>query len=255
MTDNIKAHKDAGILTIVIDRQEKKNALTDAMYRAMTEALTSADKDPEVRVLLFRAEGDLFTAGNDIGEFAATAMGGESPRSVMHFLHALATATKPIVAAVQGSAVGIGTTLLLHCDQVLLAENAKLVTPFVNLALVPEAASSLLLPARIGYARAYAMFAFGDPVSATDAVAWGLANAVVPVSELASAALALARRLASKPLGALVTTKKLMRNAEAITRTIEVESKEFVERLKSPEAREAFTAFAERRPADFTRFS
>ena len=253
MTEHIKTHKDAGILTIVIDRPEKKNALTDAMYRAMTEALTSAESSAEVRVVLFRGEGDMFTAGNDIGEFAATAMSGESPRSVMQFLHALATATKPIVAAVHGSAVGIGTTLLLHCDQVVLAENTKLLTPFVNLALVPEAASSLLLPARIGYARAYAMFALGDPVSATDALAWGLANAVVPASELVTAASALARRLAEKPLGALVTTKKLMRNAEAISRQIEVESVEFVARLKSPEAREAFTAFAERRKPDFTR--
>jgi len=254
MTDHIKTHKDAGVLTIVMDRPEKKNALTDAMYRTMTDALASAEQAADVRVVLIRAEGDLFTAGNDIGEFAATAMGGESPRNVMRLLHALATASKPIVAAVQGSAVGIGTTLLLHCDQVILADNAKLITPFVNLALVPEAASSLLLPARIGYARAFAMFAFGDPVNASDALAWGLANAVVPVGELAAAAEALARRLATKPLGALVATKKLMRDAEAITRQIDVETTQFLSRLKSPEAREAFTAFAERRAPDFTKF-
>lgn len=254
MTDHIKIHKDGGVLTITMDRTEKKNALTDAMYATMTDALESAEQAADVRVILVRAEGDLFTAGNDIGEFAATAMGGESPRNVTRLLHALATATKPIVAAVQGSAVGIGTTLLLHCDQVVLADNAKLITPFVNLALVPEAASSLLLPARIGYARAFAMFAFGDPVSAADALAWGLANAVVPVAELAATAEKLARRLATKPLGALVTTKKLMRDAGAITRQIDVETTQFVARLKSPEAREAFTAFAERRAPDFTKF-
>jgi len=254
MTDHIKTHKDAGVLTIVMDRPEKKNALTDAMYETMADTLISAERSADVRVVLIRSEGDIFTAGNDIGEFAAMAMGGESPRNVRRLIHALATATKPIVAAVQGSAVGIGTTLLLHCDQVVLADNAKLVTPFVNLALVPEAASSLLLPARIGYARAFAMFAFGDPVSATDALAWGLANAVVPVAELAAAAEKLARRLATKPLGALVATKKLMRDAETITRQIAVETTQFVDRLKTPEAREAFTAFAERRAPDFTKF-
>jgi enoyl-CoA hydratase/carnithine racemase len=145
--------------------------------------------------------------------------------------------------------------LLLHCDYVVLAEDALLTTPFVGLALVPEAASSLLLPARIGHARAFGMFALGEAVNAADALAWGLANRVVPLAELNTAAADIARRLAAQPPGALATTKRLMRDAEAISAVMDIESAEFLARLKSPEAAEAFRAFAERRPPDFSKFS
>jgi len=253
MTDHIQIAKSDGLLTLVIDRPAKKNALTDAMYKALADALESARDDAEVRVMLLRGEGDLFTSGNDVGEFAAIAMSGKQPGHVTRFLHALATATKPLVAAVQGRAVGVGTTMLLHCDHVVLADDALLTTPFVNLALVPEAASSLLLPARIGYVRAFAMFALGEPVTAQDAVAWGLANKAVPASELVATAEAFARRLAAQPVGALIATKQLMRDSAALLAQIDRENQHFFERLKTAEAREAFMAFAERRAPRFAR--
>lgn len=185
MTEHIQRHNADGVLTLTLARADKKNAITDAMYGALADALDAAERDHTVRVVLLRAEGDMFSAGNDIGEFASIAMGeGGGQRNVVRFLHALARATRPLVAAVQGRAVGIGTTVLLHCDFVLLADNAQLSTPFVNLALVPEAASSLLMPARLGHVRAFEMFALGDAVSAESALAWGLANRVVPLYQL-----------------------------------------------------------------------
>jgi enoyl-CoA hydratase/carnithine racemase len=225
--------------------------MTDAMYGALADALTAAERDNTVRVVLLRAEGDMFSAGNDIGEFASIAMTGgkgDGERNVIRFLHALARATRPLVAAVQGRAVGIGTTMLLHCDFVLLADNAQLSTPFVNLALVPEAASSLLMPARLGHVRAFEMFALGDAVSAESALAWGLANRVVPLYQLGTEAQAVAARLARQPLGALTETKRLMRDAEL---QMDAESACFAQRLKSPEAHEAFRAFVDRRPPNF----
>ena len=198
-------------------RPDKKNALTNAMYGALADAIEAAETDAAVRVLLIRGEGDMFTAGNDVGEFAAMATGQvQGERHVGRFLQALAQSSRPLVAAVQGRAVGIGTTMLLHCDLVVLAENALLSTPFVNLALVPEAASSLLMPLRIGYARAYEMFALGEAVDAKSALAWGLANSVVPLDKLDAEAQALASRLAKQPAGAISATKRLMRNPEVL---------------------------------------
>jgi len=246
MTDHIRISKSDGVLTLVIDRPAKKNALTDAMYKALADSLEAAHDDPEVRAILLRGEGDMFTSGNDVGEFAAIAMSGQQPQHVTRFLRALATATKPIVAAVHGRAVGVGVTMLLHCDHIVLSDDAQLTTPFVNLALVPEAASSLLLPARIGHVRAFAMFALGEPVSAQDAVAWGIANRAVPAGELVATAEAFARRLAAQPTGALTATKALMRDSAALLAQIETENQRFFERLKSAEAREAFMAFARR---------
>lgn len=242
-----------GVTTLVLDRAARKNALTDAMYGTLADALVAAERDPAQRVLLIRGEGEAFCAGNDVGEFARIAAGqGPAERNVHRFLEALAHATRPIVAAVQGHAVGIGTTMLLHCDQVVLAGDAQLSTPFVGLALVPEAASSLLLPARIGYVRAYAMFALGERVGAADALAWGLANKVVLVASLADEAAALAAKLARQPLGALVATKRLMRSAELLQTQMAAENAEFAGRLQTAEAREAFQAFAEKRVPDFS---
>jgi enoyl-CoA hydratase/carnithine racemase len=252
VTDHIRISRGGGILTLVMNRPDKKNALTNTMYGALADALEGAEHDSEIRVVVIRGEGDMFTAGNDVGEFAA---GGSGPRHVTRFIRALATATKPLVAAVQGKAVGVGTTLLLHCDHVVLADDAQLITPFVNLALVPEAASSLLLPARIGHVRAFAMFAVGDPVNASDALAWGLANSVVAPSDIVATAMAFAERLASQPLGALIATKKLMRATGSITAHMDIESDEFAARLTSPEAQEAFMAFAQRRQPDFRKLA
>ena len=196
MTEHIKVENDGGILNVTMARPDKKNALTNAMYGALADAIEGAETDTAVRVLLIRGEGDMFTAGNDVGEFAAIATGDfQGERHVGRFVQALARSSRPLVAAVQGRAVGIGTTMLLHCDLVVLAENALLSTPFVNLALVPEAASSLLMPLRIGYARAYEMFALGESVDAQSAVAWGLANRIVPLDKLDAEARALAARV------------------------------------------------------------
>jgi enoyl-CoA hydratase/carnithine racemase len=252
-SEHIKTTLSDGVLTLVLDRPAKRNALTDAMYAVLADALEDAAGNPAVRVVLLRSEGEFFTTGNDVGEFAAVAMGGPMPTNVLRFLRALVALTKPIVAAVQGRAVGVGTTLLLHCDHVLLADDALLSAPFVSLALVPEAASSLLLPARIGHLRAFSMFALGDAVSAHDAAAWGLANRVVPRAELAAAAEDVAKRLARQPLGALMITKRLMRDATALSARMDEEGREFVARLTTAEAREAFSAFAERRTPDFSK--
>ncbi len=163
MTEHIKIESRDNILNLTFARPDKKNAITNVMYGALADALVAAETDPAARVIVIRGEGDMFTAGNDVGEFAAIATGAfQGERHVMRFVQAIARATRPLVAAVQGRAVGIGTTMLLHCDFVVLAEDAQLSTPFVNLALVPEAASTLLMPLRIGYARAYEMFALGE---------------------------------------------------------------------------------------------
>jgi len=256
MTEHIRVEKADHILNLTFARPDKKNAITNAMYGALAAAIVGAETDKAVRVIVLRGEGDMFTAGNDVAEFAMMATGAfKGERHVSRFLEAITRSTRPLVAAVQGRAVGIGTTMLLHCDLVVLAENALLSTPFVNLALVPEAASSLLMPLRIGYARAYEMFALGEPVDAESAHAWGLANRVVPLDKLDAEARTLASRLAKQPAGAVSTTKRLMRNPEVLMAQIKTESEQFAARLKTAEAREAFTAFAERRPPDFLKLA
>lgn len=288
ITQDVVVELQDAVLSITLNRSAKKNALTDAMYGMLADAIERADSDTAVRVVLLRAEGDLFSAGNDLADFSRLAeqiagstaaqtatepagaattestepTGPSGPASVItgqmnvwRFLHALAACTTPIVAAVQGKAVGVGTTMLLHADYVVLAEGAQLITPFVDLALVPEAASTLLLPQRIGHVRAFAMFALAEPLAAEDAVATGLANRVVPAEALQDTARQVAAALAAKPAGSLTATKRLMRDAEALGPVIDREVAVFTERLAGPEAREAFAAFAERRSPDFSRFS
>ena len=249
MTGHVLASAQDGVLTLTLNRPEKRNALTDAMYGALADAMEAAEQDPATRVIVFRGVGDGFTAGNDLSEFAASA--GRLGQ-VQRFLAALLGATRPLVAAVHGRAVGIGLTMLLHCDHVVLAEDAQLSAPFVSLALVPEAGSGLLLPARIGHARAFAVFALGEVVSASDALAWGLANRVVPHDALWAAADEVAGRLARQPREAVAATKRLMRDAAALAVQMEAEGAVFRERLGSAEAREAFAAFAERRAPNFS---
>jgi enoyl-CoA hydratase/carnithine racemase len=254
MTEHVKIGVEAGIMTVTLARADKKNALTNAMYGSLADALERAESDPSIRVVLLQGEGDSFTAGNDLGDFAAQSQGKQQgEKHVFRFLGNLAKATRPLVAAVQGNAVGVGTTMLLHCDLVYVAETARLMTPFVNLALVPEAASSLLLPARVGHARAYAMFALGEPIDAATAVSIGLANAVIPLADLHAKARAAAEALTKRPAGALARTKALMRSTEAISSQMERESTIFQAQLKTAEAREAFAAFAERRQPDFSK--
>jgi len=256
MTDQVRVEIDAGVMTITLSRPEKKNALSNAMYGVLADALQAAEADAAVRVVIFQADGDSFTAGNDLQDFAAQATGAfTGERHVLRFLKALAHATRPLIAAVQGQAVGVGTTMLLHCDLVFVTPDARLTTPFVNLALVPEAASSWLLPARIGHARAYAMFALGEAVDGATAVAWGLANGAAELSDLRARARTAADQLAKRPLGALTVTKRLMRDAEKIAELMDTEGAQFAARLQTAEAREAFMAFAERRAPDFSKVS
>jgi enoyl-CoA hydratase/carnithine racemase len=265
MTDTVTATRsadpviveldDGGILTVSLNRADKKNALTDAMYEAVAGALARAQTDKAVRVVLIRGEGESFSGGNDIGDFTAIAMGMKPPEdlAVHRVLKGLADLDKPLVAAVKGFAVGIGTTLLLNADLVFVAEDAKLSTPFVNLALAPEAASSLLMPMRIGHVRAFSMFALGETIDGKTALAWGLANAALPSGEVDAAALKAARALATRPINALRATKRLMRDADALWTVMQRENAAFGAQLTTPEAKEAFMAFAERRPPDFSK--
>ncbi len=227
------------------------------MYGALVRELERASSDPAIRVVLLAAEGDMFTAGNDIGDFAAIATGAKPAETLAAypFIVALARFEKPLVAAVQGNAVGIGLTMLLHCDVVYIGEDAKLTAPFADLALVPEAASSWLLPARAGHARAYAVFALGEAIDSKAAVEIGLATVALPANEVRVQAGVVAQKLAVKPAGALKAIKQLMRDSAAIAAVIEKEKEIFAARLKTPEAAEAFRAFAERRPPDFRKFS
>jgi enoyl-CoA hydratase/carnithine racemase len=254
MSDHVRSDAANGVLTLTIDRPEKKNALTRAMYQALGDAIDGA-ANAAVRCILIQAEGDAFTAGNDLADFAAINRGEPSdpPRAGGNpLLNALARTTTPIVAAVNGRAVGIGTTMLLHCDLVFVSEDAVLTTPFVNLALVPEAASSLLLPARIGHARAFAMFVLGEAVDAKRAVDWGMANAVCPRAELRARARAAADAIAARPASAVRLTKTLMRDPAALAARMEVEGTHFAAQLTSADAKEAFAAFAEKRAPVFT---
>ena len=255
MTDHLRSDVSNGVLTLTLNRPEKKNALTRAMYQALGDGIDGAAHNPEIRCILLQAEGDTFTAGNDLSDFAAAnrgdlaaARGGGNP-----LLIALARATTPLVAAVNGRAVGVGMTVLLHCDLVFVSDDALLTTPFVNLALVPEAASSLTLPTRIGHARAFSMFVLGEAVDARKAVDWGIANAIVPRAELRQRARAAADAVASRPASAVRLTKTLMRDPAALAARMDIEGVHFAAQLKSAEAKEAFAAFAEKRAPDFSK--
>jgi len=255
MTDHIRTEQKDGVLTVTLNRPEKKNAITQAMYAALAEAAERGRTDDAVRVLLVRAEGDSFSAGNDIGDFIAIGSQTEQPfdMSVFRFLKAMADLDKPAVAAVRGRAVGIGLTLLLHCDIVVVAEDALLSAPFVNLALGPEAASSLLLPQVVGHQRAFEIFALGEPVDGRTAAAWGLANRAVPSAEVEATAADLAARLAARAPNSIRTTKRLMRDAAALWAHMQVEGEAFGRQMRSPEAMEAFMAFTQKRAPDFTK--
>ena len=245
-----------GVLTVTFARSEKKNAITQAMYALLAEATNRARTDDAVRVLLFKAEGDSFSAGNDIADFIAIgAQGGggavvEAP--VFQFLKALAEMDKPVVAAVRGRAVGIGLTLLLHCDMVVVAEDALLSAPFINLALAPEAASSLLLPLAVGHQRAFEIFALGEPIDGRTALAWGLASRAVPAAEVDAVADGLAAKLVARAPNSLRKTKRLMRDAEALWALMQREGEAFGSQMSSPEAMEAFMAFTQKRAPVFS---
>lgn len=256
MTDHIRTDLADGVLTVTLARPDKKNAITQAMYAAMAEATRRAKDDASVRVLLFRGEGDAFSAGNDIADFIAIGSQGGGQMTdapVFHFLKSLAELDKPAVAAVRGRAVGIGLTLLLHCDMVVVAEDALLSAPFVNLALAPEAASSLLLPQVLGHQRAFEVFALGEPIDGRTAAAWGLANRAVPAGQVDAVGAELAGKLAARAPNSLRKTKALMRDAERLWALMLREGEAFGSQMSSPEAMEAFMAFSQKRAPDFSK--
>ncbi|HET6181969.1 MAG TPA: enoyl-CoA hydratase [Acetobacteraceae bacterium] len=238
------------IMEIRLNRPEKKNALTGAMYAAIADALGAAEADRTVRCVLLCAAGDSFCAGNDLNDFLADRSGIEE-RPSGWFLRALAGAQTVIVAAVQGAAVGVGATMLLHCDLIVAAPDAALSVPFVRLGVTPEAASSLLLPRLIGHQRAMELFLLGEPIGAEQALAHGLVNRIVEASKLLESARALASRVASLPPEAVRATKRLARTAAGIAGQMAAEAPVFAERLRSPETKEAMTAFFEKRQPHF----
>jgi enoyl-CoA hydratase/carnithine racemase len=245
---------DQGIVTLTFNRPDKKNAITGTMYEALAGHLRQAGADPKVRAVILTGAGSAFTAGNDLKDFADPAfVRPDSPAP--SFMRALMTFEKPVIAAVNGLAVGIGVTLLLHCDLVYVAEGATLSMPFVNLGLVPEFGSTLLLPAIIGRVRAAEKLLLGRPVLASEAVGMGLANAVLPAAELLSHATSVARTFNTLPPGAVRDTKRLLGEAQAalVQAAILRELNIFGPRLSGPESREAFAAIFEKRPPDFSK--
>jgi enoyl-CoA hydratase/carnithine racemase len=253
---SIKTATLNGVATIEIARPEKKNALTAAMYQAMADALRAAQADAGVRAVLITGQPGVFTSGNDIEDFMSRPPSNGMDAPVFHFMFALLECDKPVIAAVTGAAIGIGTTMLLHCDFAYVSDEARLAMPFVSLGLVPEFASSLLLPQRIGQARAAEKLLLGDPFTGADAVDCGLANAVLPAGEVVNHARRVAERFNSLPPGAVREAKKLLRgpHIEAIRQTIRAEAELFAARLRSPEAMEAFQAFFQKRKPDFSKF-
>ncbi len=261
MTADIEHGVSGGVQTLRLARSAKKNALTVAMYEALADALKSGDARDDVRCSVILGSGGIFSAGNDIGEFLANAKAGgrttgdTTGKGAESFIRALPTIAKPIIAGVDGPAVGIGTTLLLHCDLVYATPTSSFTTPFLDLGLVPEAASSLLIPERMGHARAFEMLVLGETFSAERALAAGLVNAIVPAAELEAKVQAVAKKLAARPPEAVLISKRLMRGQarpDVLART-EEELIAFKQRLASPEALEAFQAFLEKRPPDFSK--
>jgi enoyl-CoA hydratase/carnithine racemase len=252
---SIKTATLNGVATVEIARPEKKNAITQAMYQQMADAINAAAADASVRAVLITGQPGIFTSGNDIEDFMQRPPGNlESPAFV--FMKALMGCEKPVIAAVTGAAIGIGTTMLLHCDFVYVSDEARLAMPFVSLGLVPEFASSLIVPQLMGNARAAEKLLLGDPFTGADAVEAGIANAVLPATEVVNHARRVAERFNALPPGAVRDTKKLMRRARAQSalETIGAEGKVFAERLQSPEAKEAFSAFFQKRKPDFSKF-
>ncbi|EHR69408.1 enoyl-CoA hydratase/carnithine racemase [Burkholderiales bacterium JOSHI_001] len=244
-----------GVASIEIARPEKKNALTIAMYQAMADALRAAAGDASVRAVLITGQPGIFTSGNDLEDFLQRPpQGADSP--VFQFMRALIECDKPVVAAVTGAAIGIGTTLLLHCDFVYVSDEARLAMPFVSLGLVPEFASSLLVPQLMGPRRAAEKLLLGDPFTGEQAVECGIANAVLPASEVLNHARRVAERFMALPPGAVQDSKKLLRapQREALMATIAREGEVFRPRLSSPETKEAIQAFFEKRKPDFSKF-
>lgn len=253
--EHVRSHRDGATLVLTMDRPSRKNALTQAMYRGLTAGLAEATADASVRVVLIQGAGGSFTSGNDLMDFmSAPPDGTESP--VFVFLKALVHFAKPLVAAVEGHAVGIGTTMLLHCDLVVAATTAQLKLPFTSLALVPEAGSSLLLPRMMGYQRAAELLLLGETFTAEHAHHVGIVNAVVPPESLYGTAMTYCNKLAAQAPEAVRLSKQLMRDEyrKELELNMDREAGYFVQRLGSPEFQEAIAAFMQKRQPDFSSF-
>jgi enoyl-CoA hydratase/carnithine racemase len=256
MSEHVLISQENRILKLQLNRPEKKNALTADMYSQLAEALELASSNPETRVILITGSGDSFSSGNDLNDFLQNPpQGGSSP--VFRFLNAISTCEKPIIAAVNGLAIGIGTTMLLHCDLVYASESALFQLPFVNLALVPEAAASLLLPQRIGYHKAAELILLGSKFSAAKARDYGIINELYTQESLLENANQIAQELSQKAPEALRLSKMLLKraNTQHVSETMQTEGQLFVERLQSPEALEVMQAFMQKRQPDFSKFS
>ncbi|TDG06570.1 enoyl-CoA hydratase [Paraburkholderia guartelaensis] len=254
MSDIITESTGDGVLRVAFNRPEKKNAMTGDMYSRLADILNEASGNDAVRVVLWHGIGQSFCAGNDIGDFLdRPPKPGDFPQG--RLMEALIAFDKPIVVAVQGAAVGSGTTMLTHCDFVYAGESAKFLMPFINLGLVPEFGSSFSIPARVGHLRAAELFLLGEPFAAQRAVELGLATRVVPDDDLLATATATAQRLAAKPRDALLAGKRLIKQAsiDPLNEAVTAENQEFMVRVGSAEAKEALSAFLEKRPPDFTK--
>lgn len=251
---DILSHAEGGVMTLTLNRLERKNSLTSDMYAALADGIATAQEDSSVRVVLLQGHETVFSAGNDINDFLNKPPAGQdSP--VFRFLRGIATFSKPLLASVCGPAVGVGTTMLFHCDLVYAGDNAAFSMPFVNLGLCPEAASSLLVPQMLGYHRAAEALMLGEPFFAEAALEVGLVNRVLPPTEANGYANAQARKLAAKPLSSLIETKRLMKKGQQnlVLQQMQDEGASFGRMLREPAAREAFTAFMEKRKPDFSK--
>ena len=245
---DLLTHDQTGVRFLTLNRVPKKNALTSALYAELADAIEAAVTDDTVRVLVIQGHETVFSAGNDIADFMQSPpQNDQAP--VFRFLRAISTCPKPVVAAVAGPAVGIGTTMLLHCDLVYAGDNALFSMPFVNLGLCPEAASSLLVPQRLGHVRAAQMLMLGDPIDAQTALEWGWVNAVLPPTEVNAQVERVALKLAAKPLSSVVETKRLLKMAwsQQVGERMNQESAIFGRLLSEPAAQQAFAAFMTKR--------
>ena len=251
---HVEVERNGAVLQIAINRPEKKNALTAEMYSALADAVDQAESDAGVRVILLCGRGDAFTAGNDLEDFMRKPWKGQAVPPAVRFIRAVAAAKKPIVAAVHGLAVGVGTTILLHCDLVYAAADARFMMPFINLGIVPEAATTVLLPLLVGRQRAAELFLLASPLTAQRAYELGLVNAVVAPDALVNTVSAIAHQLSEKPSAAVLACKDLMKRAfqAEVERALREEVAVIAERLDSPETKEALRAFLEKRKPDFS---